>query len=89
MVVLFKQQFSLFKQHNMYFYNIFRPHVFSQHLIEFGLYWKIMESTFDLFSMGLVHCSRDPQVQKNVNVKLKLGFTTLFTYLKIILLQCF
>ena len=39
--------------------------------------------------MGPVHCSRDPQVRKNANIKLKLGPTALFTHLKIILLQCF
>ena len=47
------------------------------------------ESAFGIFSVGPVHCSRDPQVQKNANVKLKMGPTTLFTLLKIILLQCF
>ena len=41
------------------------------------------------FFVGPVHCSRNPQVQISVNVKLKLGSTPLFTYLKIILLQYF
>ena len=44
---------------------------------------------FDLFFVGLMHCSRDPKVWKNANVKLKLGPTTLLIHLKIILLQYF
>ena len=32
LVMLFEQQFSLFKQYNIYFYNIFTPHLFLQHL---------------------------------------------------------
>ena len=32
LVVLFKQQFSLFKQHNRYFHNTFYLLIFSQHL---------------------------------------------------------
>ena len=44
---------------------------------------------FDVFSVGPLHCSRDPQIWKNTNVKLKLGPTALFTHLKIMLLQCF
>ena len=28
---------------------------------------------FGIFSVGLMHCLQDPQVQKNANVKLKLG----------------
>ena len=39
--------------------------------------------------MGLMHCSRDLQVRVSTNFSLKLGLTVLFTYLKIILLQCF
>ena len=35
------------------------------------------------------HCSWDPQLRKNANLTLKLGPMTLFTHLKIILLQCF
>ena len=41
------------------------------------------------FCVGLVHCSRDLQVQISVNFSLKLGSMALFTHLKIILLQCF
>ena len=41
---------------------------------------------FDVFLVGPVFCLWDPQVQKNVNIKLKLGLTTLFTHIKIILL---
>ena len=41
------------------------------------------------FSMGHIHCSHDSQVQNSANITLKLGSTTLFIYLKIILLQCF
>ena len=40
---------------------------------------------FDVFSVGPMHCSQDPQVRKNTNIKLKLGPTILFTHLKIIL----
>ena len=45
---------------------------------------KNLRLTF--FSVGLVHCSRDPQLQKIENVKLKLGLMILFTHLKFILL---
>ena len=38
------------------------------------------------FLLGLVHCSRDPQILFSTKTTLKLGFTTLFTHLKIILL---
>ena len=41
------------------------------------------------FCMGLMHYSWDPQVRISANFSLKLGFTALFTHLKIILLQCF
>ena len=41
------------------------------------------------FCVGPVHCSRDPQVRILTIFSLKLGLTILFTYLKIILLQCF
>ena len=41
------------------------------------------------FCVDPVHCSWDPQVQISTNFSLKLGSTTLFTHLKIILLQCF
>ena len=41
------------------------------------------------FLVGLMHCSRDPQVPCSATFSLKLGLTTLFTHLKIILLQCF
>ena len=41
------------------------------------------------FCMGPVRCSRDPQVLFSAKTTLKLGLTTLFTHLKIILLQCF
>ena len=43
---------------------------------------------FSVFFVGLVHCSRDPQVQISAKIKLKLGPTILFKHLKIILLQC-
>ena len=40
--------------------------------------------------VGFVHCSQDPQVLFSAKKKtLKLGLMTLFTHLKIILLQCF
>ena len=32
LVMLFKQQFSVFKHHNTYFTTFFNPHVFLQHL---------------------------------------------------------
>ena len=38
---------------------------------------------------GSVHCSRDHKPHFLVTFSLKMGFTTLFTHLKIILLQCF
>ena len=41
------------------------------------------------FCVGPVHCSRDPQVLFSAKTTLKLGPTTLFTHLKIILLYCF
>ena len=41
------------------------------------------------FFLGPVYYSQDLQVQISANVKLKVDFTTLFTHLKIILLQCF
>ena len=44
---------------------------------------------FGIFSVGPMHYLQDPQVQKNENVKLKLGLTVLFIHLKIILLQSF
>ena len=43
-------------------------------------------STFGIFFPGPMHCSWDPQVQKNANFALKLGLMVLFTHLKIILL---
>ena len=42
-----------------------------------------------IFSMGLVHYLRDSQVWISANFSLTLSPTALFTYLKIILLQCF
>ena len=50
---------------------------------------KEKKIAFDIFSVGSMHCSQDPQVRKNANVKLKLDPTVLFTHLKIILLQYF
>ena len=44
---------------------------------------------FGIFSVGPMYYLQDPQVQKNENVKLKLGLTVLFIHLKIILLQSF
>ena len=44
---------------------------------------------FFFFCVGPVHCLRDPQVWISTNFSLKLGLMTLFTYLKIILLQYF
>jgi len=44
---------------------------------------------FGLFSVGLVYCSRDLQVQISANLILKLGLTVLFTHFKIISLQYF
>ena len=42
------------------------------------------------FFVGLLHCSRDPQVLFFIEkTTLKLGPMVLFTHLKIILLQCF
>ena len=46
-------------------------------------------SAFGVFSLGPVYCSRNLQVRKNAYFALKLGLTTLFTHLKIILLQYF
>ena len=42
-----------------------------------------------VFFVDPMHCSRDPQVQISTNFSLKLIPTTLFTHLKIILLQYF
>ena len=42
-----------------------------------------------VFFLGLVYYSRDPQIRNLVKSTLKLGYTVLFTHLKIILLQCF
>ena len=44
---------------------------------------------FSVFFVGPVHCLWDSQVQKNANIKLKLGSMVLITHLKIILLQYF
>ena len=41
------------------------------------------------FLCGPVQCSRDLQLRNSANFSLKLGPTILFTYLKIILRQCF
>jgi len=41
------------------------------------------------FPVGLMHCSRDPQTSFFNKIFIKNGFTALFIYLKIILLQCF
>ena len=43
----------------------------------------------DVFPVGLVHCSQDPQTSFLLKISLKMDLTALFTYLKIILLQCF
>ena len=45
--------------------------------------------TFAFFSLGPMHCSWGPQLQNLAKSTLKLIPTALFTYLKIILLQCF
>ena len=50
---------------------------------------KEKKFVFDVFIVDPVHCLRDSQVQKNANIKLKLGLTAVFTHLKTILLQCF
>ena len=42
-----------------------------------------------VFPVGLVHCSQDPQTSFLLKISLKMDLTALFTYLKIILLQCF
>ena len=42
-----------------------------------------------LISVGLIHCSRDPQVRNSAKSTSKLDLTALFTHLKIILLQHF
>ena len=42
-----------------------------------------------VFFLGPMNRSRDPQVRNLAKSTLKLGPTTLFTHLKIILLQCF
>ena len=55
----------------------------------FGLHWKYFNAFVWCFSMSLMHCSRDPRVRISANLTLKLGLTALFTYLKIISLQCF
>ena len=41
------------------------------------------------FSVGFMHCSGDSQILFSAKTTLKLGPMTLFTHLKIILLQCF
>jgi len=46
-------------------------------------------SMFVIKTVGLVHCSQDPQVLFSPKTTLKLGPTTLFTHLKNILLQYF
>ena len=40
-------------------------------------------------SVGFVHCSRDPQTSFFATFSLKIGYTTLFTHLKFILIQYF
>ena len=42
-----------------------------------------------VFPVGLVHYSQDPQTSFLLKLSLKIDLTTLFTYLKIIVLQCF
>ena len=39
--------------------------------------------------MGLMYCLRDPQTFFLTKILLKMSHMTLFTHLKIILLQCF
>ena len=50
---------------------------------------KEKKFVFNVFIVDPVHCLRDSQVQKNTNIKLKLGLTAVFTHLKTILLQYF
>ena len=40
-------------------------------------------------SVGLMHCSRDPQTSFLTKISLKMSHTALFIHLKIILLQYF
>ena len=56
---------------------------------EFG--YNVFSSMFASvhFLVGPMHCSRDLQVLFSAKTTLKLGPTTLFTHLKIILLQYF
>ena len=54
---------------------------------EFGLRSGV--SCIYVFLVGSIHCLRDLQVRNLTKFSLKLGPTVPFTYLKIILLQCF
>ena len=61
-------------------------------LFFFFFFFCVLRSAFQLesgLSVGPVHCSRDPQTSLFSSFSLKMGPTTLFTYLKIILLQYF
>ena len=74
-------------------------------MYSFGYWWKssvlhlrflllffFLDAHFcgcDVFPVGLVHCSQDLQTSFLLKLSLKMDLTALFTYLKIILLQCF
>ena len=64
----FATVFSVFSfqfQQNKFYPNGYKP--------RFGLHWKWKKIVFGVFPVGLMHCSRDPQVQKNANLTLKTG----------------
>ena len=48
-----------------------------------------LRSVFQCFPVGLMHCSRTHKSLFLIKFSLKMGLTTLFTHLKIILLQYF
>ena len=56
---------------------------------EYGWWQSKCFKRLHFISLVLGHCLWDPQVCKKINFALKLDPTTLFIYLKIILIQCF
>ena len=50
------------------------------------LHFFLVENRVSAFLVGLVHCSRDPQIFFSTKFLFKMGHTALFTHLKIILL---
>ena len=78
--------FRLFPQHAVLSFRLFPQHAV---LFMYGL-WTVA-ATFDRPSVNSasVHCSRTHKFHFLSIFSLKMGPTTLFTHLKIILLQCF